>query len=234
MDQPLALIVDSDKRQRATLGRVFQRINLKSKYASTLTEAQHSVYQEPFQLAVLHLNGEYQKAYRFCRQVCQADPLLTLVALLPEVDLKAESRFFDCGVVEVAAIKQTKPSLLLKRIIPHLRPNLEHLAQQEWLRIRTTWVNFDRREVRCNGQLKNLPGNIAALLRYFLERPNQTISRQELHKSHIWQETVDRPDRGKAIDMAISKLRKLIEPDPQQPQVILSVRGCGFKLAPDI
>ncbi len=234
MDSPLALIVDNDKRRRAMLGRTLKRIDLDSRYVPTLTEAHNCINQDRYQLMVFRLNGEPRKAYSFCRHVCRENPLLTSVALLPQIDVTVESRLFDCGVAEVAAAKQTTPSILLKRIINHLRPNLDRLAEQNWIRICRTWVNFDRHEVWCNGQSRQLPGNLAELLRYFLEHPNHTISRQELFESHIWQQTVDRPDRGKAIDMAVSKLRKIIEPDPQHPQIILSVRGHGFKLAPDI
>ena len=234
MDGPLALIVDNDKRRRAILGRTLKRIDFVSNYAPTITEAHNCISKERYQLMVLQLNGEYRKAYSFCRHVCKIDPFLTLVALLPKIDVKVEGRLFDCGVAEVAAANQTKPSILLKRIINHLRPILDRLAEQDWLRIDTTWVSFDRHEVWCNGQLRQMPGGSATLLRYFLEHPNQTISRRRLYESEIWQESVDHPGRGKAFDMAVCKLRKIIEPDPRHPQIILSVRGHGFKLAPHI
>ncbi len=234
MDSPLALIVDSDKRRRAMLARALHRIHLDSRYTTTITEAQNSATQERYQLVLLRLNGGNREAYSFCRRICEADPFLILVALLPNINIRVESRLFDCGVDEVAAADQTLPSALLKRIINHLRPSLDRLSEQTWIRICSTWVNFDRREVWCNGQLRGLPSNLAELLRYFLERPHLTISRRELHESDIWQMTVDRSRVGRAIEMAISKLRKIIEPNPQHPQIILSVRGQGFKLAASV
>ena len=39
---------------------------------------------------------------------------------------------------------------------------------------------------------------------------------------------------GRAVDMLVSKLRKLIEPDPQNPQIILSIKFRGYVLAPDL
>ncbi len=234
MVRPLALIVDSDKRRRSALGRSLQRIEFTSNYAPTIKEAHNCISKERYQLTVLRLNGDYRKVYPFCRHVRKMDPLLTLVALLPKIDTQVEGRLFDCGVAEVAAASQTKPGSLLKRIINHLRPNLDRLAEQDWLRIGSTWVSFDRHEVWCNGQLRQLPRGSATLLHYFLEHPNQTISRRRLYESKIWQQSVDRPGRGKAFDMAVSTLRKIIEPEPLNPRIILSVRGCGFKLAPEI
>lgn len=216
------------------LGRALQRIGLNSRYASSLGEARDAVYRERYQLITIRLESDKRRACSFCRSVHRADPVPIIVALLPEIDVNTENRLFDGGVTDVAAAEQTNPSALLRRIRNHLRQKLDRLAEQNWIHVRTTWVSFDRHEVWCNGQIKQLPSNLALLLRYFLEHPNQTISRRELYDSEIWQQSVDHTKRGKAIDMAVSKLRRIIESDPRQPQIILSVRGHGFKLAPDI
>ena len=35
----------------------------------------------------------------------------------------------------------------------------------------------------------------------------------------------------RACDVHISNLRQKIEPDPQEPELVLTVRGVGYKLA---
>lgn len=235
MNKPLVLIVDADKRRRAALGRSLRRMGLDSRYAPSLAEAKDAVHKERYQLVVLRLHNGDRKTYSFCRRICRADPVITVVALLPKIDIETESRLFDCGVAEVAAGKQANPRTLFKRIRNHLRPSLARLAEQQWLLIRTTWVNCERHEVWCNGRLRHFPSTLATLLQYFLEHRDRTISRKELARTDIWRESVWPSDQGgKAVDMAISKLRKIIESNPRRPQIILSVRGSGFKLAPDI
>jgi two-component system phosphate regulon response regulator OmpR len=63
------------------------------------------------------------------------------------------------------------------------------------------------------------------LLRVFAERPNRPLSRDtllELTQNRDW----DPFDRS--IDIRIARLRRKIEPDPDRPRVIRTVRGVGY------
>ena len=55
-------------------------------------------------------------------------------------------------------------------------------------------------------------------------------------ESDIWDMSVARADReqeGKTFDMAIGRLRRAIEIDPRNPQIIRTVHGKGWMLARD-
>jgi len=67
------------------------------------------------------------------------------------------------------------------------------------------------------------------LLRVFSERPNRPLSREQLFdlaQNRDW----DPLDRS--IDIRIARLRKKIEPDPEHPSVLRTVRGLGYMFAP--
>lgn len=67
------------------------------------------------------------------------------------------------------------------------------------------------------------------LLRIFVERPNQVLSRDRLltlTRNREW-EPFDR-----SIDIRIARLRRKIEPDPERPRVIRTVRGAGYMFVP--
>ncbi|MET0226950.1 MAG: response regulator [Dokdonella sp.] len=66
------------------------------------------------------------------------------------------------------------------------------------------------------------------LLQIFLARPNRVLSRDDLI-SHMHGRDAGPYDR--AIDVQISRLRRKIETDPAQPQIIKSVRGAGYLFA---
>ena len=88
------------------------------------------------------------------------------------------------------------------------------------------WVDFGHAEVKRNGSpvyLKNLE---LRLLRYLIERAGSLVSRDELLRS-VW------GYNGRAftrtVDMHIHSLRQKLEQDASQPELIVTVKGVGYK-----
>ena len=68
-----------------------------------------------------------------------------------------------------------------------------------------------------------------ALLKTFLDHPNQVLSRDQLlnlTRNREW-EPFDR-----SIDIRIARLRRKIEEDPERPRCIKTVRGAGYMYVP--
>lgn len=69
------------------------------------------------------------------------------------------------------------------------------------------------------------------LLELFLRHPQRVLSRDEimnLLKGHDWS-AFDR-----SVDSAIARLRKKIEPDPDRPRHIKTVRSVGYVFSSDV
>ena len=64
----------------------------------------------------------------------------------------------------------------------------------------------------------------AALLQTLLKRPNKILTREQL----IGERELDPFDRS--IDVRISRLRRKLEDDPQDPKIIKTVYGAGYLL----
>lgn len=82
-----------------------------------------------------------------------------------------------------------------------------------------------------NGDEIRLTSGEFDLLHVFADRPNRTLNRDELlelTRSRDWN-PFDR-----SIDVLIGRLRKKIEPDPQNPQIIKTVRGIGYIFATEV
>ncbi len=66
------------------------------------------------------------------------------------------------------------------------------------------------------------------VLRVFVERPHQILTREQLVGSR------DLPPQDRSIDVRISRLRRRLEPDATRPTVIKTVYGAGYLFTPHV
>jgi len=85
------------------------------------------------------------------------------------------------------------------------------------------------RLIGADGQEISLTSMEFDLLRVFTDHPNQVLSRDQLltHTRNRDWEPFDR-----SIDIRIARLRRKIEPDPDHPQLIKTIRGAGYMFVP--
>jgi DNA-binding response OmpR family regulator len=87
-------------------------------------------------------------------------------------------------------------------------------------------INFKKYVARKNGRSLKLSPREYELLRCFIERQGETISRDEL-LNKIWGYE-SYPDT-RTVDAHIVKLRRKIEEKPDDPKLIVTVHGIGYK-----
>lgn len=90
-------------------------------------------------------------------------------------------------------------------------------------------IDFESHEVAVRGEPVKLTRLELDLLRYFVEHPGKVISRQLLLEE-VWK--LHNYSTARTVDNFVSRLRRHLEPDPQSPTHILSVRGAGYKFVP--
>jgi two-component system alkaline phosphatase synthesis response regulator PhoP len=83
-------------------------------------------------------------------------------------------------------------------------------------------------EVTRDGHVVPMSAKEFQLLRYFVEHPNVTLSREELLRE-VWGYG-SRPST-RTVDVHVAWLRQKLEPDLKNPQFILTVVGFGYKFA---
>jgi DNA-binding response OmpR family regulator len=79
-----------------------------------------------------------------------------------------------------------------------------------------------------DGREVSLSAAEAALLQTLLKRPNKILTREQL----IGERELDPFDRS--IDVRISRLRRKLEDDPQDPKIIKTVYGAGYLLCASV
>jgi len=89
-------------------------------------------------------------------------------------------------------------------------------------------VALDRRAriVALDGRPVKLTFSEFEVLSCLMTRPGRLFNRQELLRA-IWGDSAYRDPR--AIDVHIRHLREKLEPQPDQPQLIITVRGAGYR-----
>ncbi len=88
-----------------------------------------------------------------------------------------------------------------------------------------------RRLVDADGRDVALTGGEFDLLSVFLAHPGRVLSRDFLLEQTRGREAAP---FDRTIDVQVGRLRKKIEADPDNPQIIKSVRGAGYILVPPV
>ena len=91
-------------------------------------------------------------------------------------------------------------------------------------------VDRRRRTVTCRGESVRLTFSEFELVSCLLSQPGRLFNRQELLRA-IWGDSAYRDPR--AIDVHIRHLREKLEESPEEPRLIVTVRGAGYRFQPD-
>lgn len=96
------------------------------------------------------------------------------------------------------------------------------------------WVlDTARRELTSpDGAAVDLSGAEYDLLLAFLEHPQRILSREQLLE--VGKRRVGTDPFDRTIDVQVSRLRRKIEPEPDSPSLIKTVRGAGYVLVAEV
>ena len=120
---------------------------------------------------------------------------------------------------------------LLARIKAVLRRQ-ERLRNKETLRhgavrIGEALIDFGKYEAARRGKAMPMTPREFAILGYMLGRKGEVVSRDDL-LNEVW--GYDQFPTTRTVDNHMVRIRKLIEPNPRRPTVLVSVRGVGYRL----
>ena len=90
-------------------------------------------------------------------------------------------------------------------------------------------VDFDTHEVRLDGHPVHLSLREFELLRFFVQHPHRVYGREQLLEL-VWGRDVHVHRR--TVDAHIRRLRRRVERSEDSPELIVTVRGVGYKFNP--
>jgi two-component system phosphate regulon response regulator OmpR len=229
------LVVDDDLRLRDLLNRYLGEQGFTVKTVSDGAGLDRALAAERFDLVVLDLMLPGEDGLSICRRLRgtkNAVPIIMLTAKGEEVDRIVG---LEMGADDYLA-KPFNPRELVARIHAVLRRQAQPLppgapsTEPEMVEFGGMTLNLATRTLAKDGTDHSLTTGEFAMLRVLVTHPRQPLSRDrlmELARGREY-EVFDR-----AIDVQVSRLRKLIEPDPSKPAFIQTVWGFGYVFVPD-
>jgi len=100
---------------------------------------------------------------------------------------------------------------------------------QRFLRVGDVTLDGFKRQVKRNDRVVYLTPKEFKLLRLLMEHAGEVLNRRTIMKE-VWE--TDFLDDTRTLDVHIRWIRKKLEDDPSHPRYIITVRGVGYRFAP--
>jgi DNA-binding response OmpR family regulator len=154
---------------------------------------------------------------------------------VPILMMSARGRVDDRirGLVEGAddyLAKPFSPAELVVRVNALLRRSAPTTAPTTVVKHGNLEIDLDRREVRLDGRLVNLTDVEFRMLVAVLQAGGRVLTRNRLLDIIYG---VDRDILARTVDVAVQRIRAKLGDDPDSPRYIATVRGVGYRAAPE-
>ena len=182
------------------------------------------------QLVILDLMLPGLDGVEVCKQLraIYQGPVLMLTAKSADIDqvIGLESGADDY------VVKPVEPMVLLARVRALLRRNeIESDPHYSVISLGDLMINEQQQEVAINGKRIELTTQEYDLLCILARQPGTVFSREALFRLT---RGIDYNGMDRSIDVRISRLRRKLGDDPQNPYRLKTIWGKGYLLVPDV
>ncbi len=182
----------------------------------------------PYDLLILDIMMPGPSGLDICRDVRSrsAVPIILLTAKDAEVDKVVG--------LEVGADDYVTKPFSVRELLGRVRAQLRRReldrgplpAEAVLIEAGPVAIDLVRHVATVRGEPVNLTRSEFQLLRLLVGRAGEVFPRRQIMEE-LWQTEFDGDER--ACDVHISNLRQKVERDPQNPELVLTVRGVGYK-----
>ncbi|NQU61410.1 MAG: response regulator [Rhodospirillales bacterium] len=228
-DSPHILVVDDDREIRDLLGKFLVQHGFRVNTAGDGAEMRKALGDWKIDLIVLDLMLPGEDGLTLCRKLRAESsiPVIMLTAMGEEIDRIVG---LEMGADDYIS-KPFNPRELLARIKSVLRrvqamPDLQGAGDNSILRFAGWCLDMDKRQLQSSdGVMVPLSGGEFDLLAAFVTHPGRVLSREQLLDLARGREA---QPFDRSIDVQVSRLRRKIEDNPQDPVLIKTVRSGGY------
>jgi DNA-binding response OmpR family regulator len=228
--KPTLLVVEDDENISTAISEYFSRAGYSVKTAEDGLAGVQTALQDHPDAVVLDLMLPKMDGLAVCRELREKVPYIPILMLTAKDDVVDKVLGLEMGADDYI----TKPFSLrelearIKSVLRRTRTGATKEAGGDDAPITRGKLRIDptKREVTVGERQVELTPKEFDLLRLFASNPGRVFPRKYLLEK-IWDYSYEGYDR--TIDSHINRLRAKIEDNPENPQMVLTVWGIGYK-----
>lgn len=221
------LVVDDDLEVRELLQQYLTRAGFHVRTAADGDELRRTLAESVPDLLILDVMMPGDDGFVLCRWVREHFPL-PIIMLTASSDEADRIIGLELGADDYMA-KPFSPRELLARVKALLRrTHLTHQGFKRYIRFDQWRLDTQTHELTAQeGDRICLSGADFALLKLFLDHPNQVLDRDTISGVTRGREAMP---LDRVVDVAVSRLRQRLNDQGSQPRLIRTIRGAGYVL----
>lgn len=227
-NQKQVLVIEDDPNTADLVALYLEKEGFKALQANNGEKGLALAKKHRPDLVILDLMLPRLDGWEVCRQLRKTSevPVIMLTARGEEIDrVSGLTLGADDYVVKPFSPRElvARVKAVLRRMTPSRRPSAKVLVCGD------LELDKEKRRLSVQGRSISATPHEYALLEALMGTPGRTFTRDELldrlypHGEAVVIERV--------VDVHVGKLRQKIEPDPNHPRYILTVRGIGYRFA---
>jgi len=216
------LVVDDDTALAEMIGIVLRTEGFDTVFCADGAQAVDAWRTERPDLVLLDLMLPGKDGIEICTDIRRESgvPIIMLTARSDTADVVSG---LEAGADDYI-VKPFNPKELVARIRTRLRPSPEPAAEN--LRVGDLTIDVAAHEVRRGDTLIQLTPLEFELLVALATKPNQVFSREMLLEQ-VWGYHYKADTR--LVNVHVQRLRSKVELDPDDPKIVMTVRGVGYR-----
>lgn len=228
-DKTTIVIVEDEPNIRGLLAFNLQASGFETLEFENGESALAQIITSPPGLVLLDLMLPGMDGIEVCRRIRSSDQ----ARQTPVIMLTARGEEFDRVLgLEIGADDYITKPFSTREVIARIKAVIRRATAQDNGHSESTLsagnlvIDLDQRIVSKDGAELTMPMKEFDLLRYLLENKGRVLTREQL-LDHVW--GYDYVGETRTVDVHVRHLRMKVEGDPDNPTLIETVRGVGYR-----
>ena len=216
------LVIDDDNALREMVGIVLENAGYQSVFCADGAQAVSIFNHEKPDLVLLDVMLPGEDGVSVCKKI-RVDSGVPIIMLTARGETEDVVQGLEAGADDYI-VKPFQPNELIARVKARLRPMSE--TEAKVLNIGPLVLDIEGHEVRRGDKGISLTPLEFKLLYTLASKPNLVFSREML-LDQVWE--YDYKADTRLVNVHVQRLRAKIEDDPDNPKIVTTVRGIGYR-----